>query len=351
MPSLNCFANPEAFKQPNNSIPSYILAYYTLSTPTIMPEHNLLNPTNIVEGHHTRCPTWPFDADDEAPSTSSHKRTATDNPEATTHPPKKWIMNLMIQSPLRSDDADEILEHHEKAVHSMQEPEPVTEKFDQNDQHADELRDVKRKKDVDSLKQTSLDVHAVDRSSLQKVTHYSKDGFKWLCLEWGAATDQMAAAAPDADTIYLLNQVATRAGYIERAGKYILGLKKLFASDTVKGRGTTGAAGAPSKTPRTSKKSSKAKRLLSDAYDESQVLAPSSQTTTPTWEQHFDEYMTAKDELYEDQSIVTWWGESLEEDQAHEDDTMKGIGNVTSDWLLDADCFVDGDDVLDDTFK
>ncbi|KAK0437091.1 uncharacterized protein EV420DRAFT_1652219 [Desarmillaria tabescens] len=54
------------------------------------------------------------------------------------------------------------------------------------------------------------------------------------------------------------------------------------------------------------------------------------------------------DNVWEQHTLAT--EESLEEEQAHEDDTMKGIGNTTSDWLLDADCFIDGDDVLDDTF-
>ncbi|KAK0454018.1 uncharacterized protein EV420DRAFT_1749580 [Desarmillaria tabescens] len=61
-------------------------------------------------------------------------------------------------------------------------------------------------------------------------------------------------------------------------------------------------------TAKTTKKSSKIRRLLSDSYDEPQAIPSSPSAAFPAWEASFNEYMNNVDYLSEDQSIVTWWG-------------------------------------------
>ncbi|SJL04257.1 uncharacterized protein ARMOST_07632 [Armillaria ostoyae] len=74
-----------------------------------------------------------------------------------------------------------------------------------------------------------------------------------------------------------------------------------------------GTDSAPPPVVKTSKKSTKARRLLSDPNDEPQVAANPGPSTVPlaappSWESVFNEYMNGTDVLLEDQCIVSWWG-------------------------------------------
>ncbi len=55
--------------------------------------------------------------------------------------------------------------------------------------------DVKERKCPDTLRQSSLNMHAVDHDNLPKAVRYSDAGFHRLCLEWGASTDQVMTYA------------------------------------------------------------------------------------------------------------------------------------------------------------
>ncbi|PBK84518.1 hypothetical protein ARMGADRAFT_1132723 [Armillaria gallica] len=63
--------------------------------------------------------------------------------------------------------------------------------------------------------------------------------------------------------------------------------------------------GGPPPPTKTSKISSKMKRLLSDSYEDPPQIPSASPVLVATWQGNFDEYMNSQDELAEDQSIVT----------------------------------------------
>ncbi|PBK89747.1 hypothetical protein ARMGADRAFT_1083216 [Armillaria gallica] len=306
-----------------------------------MPEHDIPDPTNIVDGARIRRPRQLFgDSEDTTPATTSSRKCPADNAKhANEKLPASKHANLTA-APTRETSAastsdDDEIQCVEK-TNKSHEPEP-SEQFDLPDPNAvdnngfykdvikavlppkikkekpkgaidvehffQDVRDPKTKKRIhcicsickkklsldvstcrwhmaalhkpayykfcdrkgillmlavdtesrrraNSLRQSALNDHAVDTSTLPTKIRYSADGLNRLCLEWGAATDQsigvfqdprfvatiqMAVTASSVDALQLLNCAATRAGYLKLSGEYLSNLKRLFASDIVKG--------------------------------------------------------------------------------------------------------------------